>query len=74
MIYDNEDDNKGFVVKRQVQPGHLPALANVTEEPFLHAGGLPNSGNSSMWLMSAQKFHSALPDGAVARGPMSALV
>lgn len=43
MIYDNEDDNKGSVVKWRVQPGHFPALANVAEEPFLHNGGVPNS-------------------------------
>lgn len=61
MIYDNEDDNKACVVKRPVQPGHFPALANVDEEPFLHTGGVPNSKCISMWLMSTPKFHSGLP-------------
>lgn len=61
MIYDNEDDNKGSVVKWRVQPGHFPALANVAEEPFLHNGGVPNSKYISTWPTSAQKFHSGLP-------------
>lgn len=66
MIYDNKNDNKGSLVKRRVQAGpggstrvqmgHIPVLANVAEEPFVHTGDVPNSKYTSMGLMSAQKF------------------